>query len=56
MRNWLTKRHGFNADGRTLGLGLAAAMEKQREQATREVENYLRDNTTEDRRVTPTSV
>jgi len=33
---------GFNADGRTLGLGLAAAMEKQRQEAARGVEDYLR--------------
>jgi len=54
MRNWLKKLNGFNADGRTLGLGLAVAMRKQREQATRDVENYLRHDAAE-RRVTTTS-
>lgn len=54
MRNWLTTRHGFNADGRALGLGLSAAMEKQRQEATREVEDYLRDLNAGD--VTPASV
>lgn len=43
---------GFNADGRALGLGLAVAMEKQRQEAAREVETYLREQT----RVTPASV
>lgn len=33
---------GYLADGRTLGLGLATAMHKQRQQAAREVEDYLR--------------
>jgi hypothetical protein len=32
---------GFNADGRALGLGLAAAMQKQRRETAREVEEYL---------------
>ena len=43
MRNWLQTLRGFNADGRALGLGLAAAMEKQRQVAAREVEDYLRE-------------
>jgi hypothetical protein len=59
MRNWrelikalTSSPRGFNADGRSLGLGLAAAMEKQRADATRDVEDYLRHNTgDEDRRV-----
>lgn len=38
----LFKVRGFNADGRALGLGLAAAMEKQRQEAARGVEEYLR--------------
>jgi hypothetical protein len=49
MSNWLTtfkgltsSPRGYLADGRTLGLGLATAMEKQRQQAAREVEDYLR--------------
>ncbi|WP_170108442.1 hypothetical protein [Actinophytocola xinjiangensis] len=42
MRNWLKKLGSFNADGRPLGIGLAAAMNKQRELAAREVEDYLR--------------
>jgi len=33
---------GYLADGRTLGLGLATAMHEQRQQAAREVEDYLR--------------
>lgn len=55
MRNWretlkalTSSPRGFNADGRSLGLGLAAAMEKQRRQATRDVEDYLRDAPAED--------
>jgi hypothetical protein len=51
----LFKIRGFNADGRALGLGLAVAMEKQRQEATRGVEDYLRRNTV-DRPVTTTSV
>jgi hypothetical protein len=39
---------GWSADGRGLGLGLATAMAKQRAQATREVEDYLRRNTGRD--------
>jgi hypothetical protein len=46
MRNWLktltNSPRGFNADGRTLGLGLATAMRKQREETAREAEDYLR--------------
>jgi hypothetical protein len=53
MRNLFKIPRGFNADGRMLGLGLATAMERQREEATRGVEDYLRDNADgqEDRRV-----
>jgi hypothetical protein len=40
MRNLL---RGFNADGRAIGLGLAVAMEKQRRETPREVEDYLRE-------------
>ena len=47
MRNWLQSLRGFNADGRVLGLGLAVALEKQRREATREVEQYLREQETE---------
>jgi hypothetical protein len=54
MRNWLQSLRGFNADGRALGLGLATAMEKQRREAAREVEEYLREQATEG--VTPASV
>lgn len=42
---------GFNADGRAIGLGLAAAMDKQRKEAAREVEQYLRAQPIEDRSV-----
>jgi len=49
MRNWretlkalTSSPRGYLADGRTLGLGLASALEKQRREATREVEDYLR--------------
>ena len=38
----LTEPRGYNADGRTLGLGLALAMQKQRKDATLGVEEYLR--------------
>ena len=54
MRNLLQSLRGFNADGRTLGLGLAVAMEKQRQEAAREVEQYLLEQATES--VTPASV
>jgi hypothetical protein len=49
MRNWLQTLRGFNADGRALGLGLAAAMEKQRREAAREVEDFLRDQPVSER-------
>jgi hypothetical protein len=54
----LFRIRGFNADGRAIGLGLAAAMEKQRQEATRGVEDYLRRNAVDRRadRVTTTSV
>lgn len=46
MRKWLksltNSPRGFSADGRTLGLGLATAMEKQRQATAREAEEYLR--------------
>jgi hypothetical protein len=53
----LFRIRGFNADGRAIGLGLAAAMEKQRQEATRGVEDYLRRNAVDRRadRVTTTS-
>jgi hypothetical protein len=53
MRKFFQAR-GFNADGRAIGLGLAAAMEKQRQEAARGVEDYLRREA--DRPVTTTSV
>lgn len=47
MRKWLrsltSSPRGFAADGRRLGLGLATAMEKQRQGMTREVDQYLRE-------------
>lgn len=47
MRKWLksltNSPRGYAADGRRLGLGLATAMEKQRKDAARGVEQYLRD-------------
>ena len=47
MRKWLksltTSPRGFAADGRRLGLGLATAMEKQRQDSARAVEKYLRE-------------
>jgi hypothetical protein len=49
MRNPLRTPRGFNADGRALGLGLAAAMEKQRRETAREVEDYLRERPSADR-------
>ncbi|HEY0450575.1 hypothetical protein [Actinophytocola sp.] len=54
MRKLFSLPRGFNADGRALGLGLAAAMEKQRQEATRGVEDYLRHGAPE-RPVTTTS-
>jgi hypothetical protein len=52
MRKLLQSLRGFNADGRAMGLGLAVAMEKQRQEAAREVEDYLRRR----QDVTPASV
>lgn len=56
MRNWralikalTSSPRGWPADGRMLGLGLATAMEKQRAQATREVEDYLRRDSRDSR-------
>lgn len=46
---------GFNADGRTIGLGLAAAMDKQRRDATRGVEDYLRHSRADETRRVPAS-
>lgn len=36
---------GFNADGRPIGVGLATAMEKERQDSAAEVEAYLRRTT-----------
>lgn len=48
MRKWLKSLtdspRGFAADGRRLGLGLATAMEKQRQDSALEVEQYLREH------------
>lgn len=50
MRKWLKSLtdspRGYAADGRRLGLGLATAMEKQRQDSAREVEKYLREQST----------
>jgi hypothetical protein len=50
MRKWLrsltNSPRGFAADGRRLGLGLATAMEKHRQDMTRGVEQYLREEET----------
>ena len=47
MRKWLRSLtdspRGFAADGRRLGLGLATAMEKQRQNMARDVEKYLHE-------------
>lgn len=47
MRKWLksltSSPRGFAADGRRLGLGLATAMDKQRQDMSRGVEQYLRE-------------
>ena len=52
MRKWLqsltSSPRGFAADGRRLGLGLATAMQKQREATTRGAEEYLRNQPTAD--------
>lgn len=46
MRKWLRSLtespRGFAADGRMLGLGLATALEKHRQDTTDKVEQYLR--------------
>lgn len=47
MRKWLksltTSPRGWSADGRRLGLGLAIAMEKQRQDTAHRAEEYLRE-------------
>lgn len=47
MRKWLTSLtkspRGWSADGRRLGLGLATAMEKQRQDTAPKAEEYLRE-------------
>ena len=54
MTNWFTEAlrrpRGFSADGRTLGLGLATAMEAQRrkDESVTDVEDYLRETATND--------
>ncbi len=49
MRKWLksltTSPRGWSADGRRLGLGLATAMEKQRQDTTHKAAEYLREQT-----------
>jgi hypothetical protein len=59
MRNWraliealTSSPRGWHPDGRTLGLGLATAMAKQRAETAKEAENYLRRDDSGDRRVT----
>jgi hypothetical protein len=45
MRIWQALKsapRGYVADGRTLGLGLAVAMEKARQNPTADVEEFLR--------------
>jgi hypothetical protein len=56
MRNWrkifepLTREPlGFAADGRTLGLGLATALEKARQDTASDVEEFLRRQTDDER-------
>jgi hypothetical protein len=60
MRTWralitalTSSPRGWHADGRTMGLGLATAMAKQRAQATRDVEDYLRRSAGDDDRNLP---
>lgn len=56
MRTWrkilnaLTRTpSGYVADGRTLGLGLATAMEKARQDTSSEVEQFLRRHAYDER-------
>lgn len=55
MRKWLRSLaetpRGYAADGRRLGLGLATAMEKQRQDMTRGVETFLSEQPDSDRKV-----
>lgn len=62
MRAWKKLLHvltresaGFNADGRQIGLGLAAAQDQVRRQTTEEVESFLRRRAADHRRNTFTS-
>ncbi|WP_235999169.1 hypothetical protein [Qaidamihabitans albus] len=43
---------GFNADGRSLGLGLATAQAEAQQRATAEVEDFLRSRAAEPRTTT----
>lgn len=54
IKNFLTRPNGgFVADGRTLGLGLATAMAKSRQDPAAGVEEYLRRHAEQEpRRVT----
>jgi hypothetical protein len=58
MRKWLqsltSSPRGFAADGRRLGLGLATAMEKQRQATTHGVEEYLREQPKQTEKVNAT--
>ncbi|MFF5987440.1 hypothetical protein [Prauserella flavalba] len=62
MRTWkelwksLTQEPaGFSADGRVLGLGLATAQARAGQQATEEVEDFLRQRAAEERPSTTSS-
>jgi hypothetical protein len=57
MRNWralikalTSSPRGWSADGRTLGLGLATAMERQRAQAAEKADHVQHDAGEVDRR------
>lgn len=51
MRTWkeilksLAEPRGFNADGRQIGVGLAAAQDAHRKHTAEAAEAYLRDST-----------
>lgn len=55
LKSLTEERPGFNADGRVLGLGLDTAQDRARQQATAEVEDFLRTSAAEPRRTTTSS-
>ncbi|WP_309113720.1 hypothetical protein [Saccharothrix sp.] len=41
LKHALTRDHGFSADGRRIGIGLAAAREAERRNTVTDIEDFL---------------